>query len=88
MRKSKARGSFCRSVKCQEPVAFRLCQAEGHRCPEVWVMGSHRTLLSRSESGQRLLSWDVLEELRWPCVSLRGLDLCRGHQGTLLGRVG
>lgn len=65
--------------KCQEPaVAFRKCLAEGHGCQAVWVIRSHRRLLSRSESGQRLLSRVVLEKLRWPlCLPARSrLVLC------------
>lgn len=68
MNKSTARGGLCClswTVRHQEQgVGSRRCQAEGLGWYVVGEIGSHRKALSRSESGQRLLSRVVLGKLR------------------------
>lgn len=51
-------------MKCQEEVVGTVAERRGYSVG--WATGSHRSLLNRSESGQRLLSCVVLEKLRLP----------------------
>lgn len=76
-------------MTCQEQVAAcRKCPADGHGCYAVWVIGSHRRLISRSEAGQRLLTIVVLEKLREPLCLPSGFRLVLWPQGDPEGQRG